>query len=59
MNGTLDLRVLTLLLAGAFVGYVAYRHPALGTALTVSVGVVTLLYLLLSSDGSGGGAPPR
>ena len=56
MNGPLDLRVLVLLLAGAFTGYVAYRHPAAGAALLVGVGVVTLLYLLLGSGGSGG--PP-
>lgn len=54
MNGPLDLRVLVLLLAGAGTAYVAYQHPALGTALLVAVGVVTLLYLLLG-PGSGGG----
>ncbi|MEN2424367.1 hypothetical protein AABB02_40485 [Streptomyces rimosus] len=56
MNGPLDLRILVLLLAGAFTGYLAYRHPAVGTAVLVSVGVVTLLYLLLGSGRSGG--PP-
>lgn len=54
MNGPLDLRILVLLLAGAFAGYIAYRHPAAGTAVVVAVGVVTLLYLLLgSSEGRG------
>ncbi|WP_318199176.1 hypothetical protein [Streptomyces sp. SCL15-4] len=56
MNGPLDLRILVLLLAGAFVGYIAYRHPAIGTALVVSAGVMTLLYLLLGPGGDGG--PP-
>lgn len=56
MNGPLDLRILVLMLAGGFTGYVAYRHPAAGAAVLVSVGVVTLLYLLLGSGRSGG--PP-
>lgn len=55
MNGPLDLRILVLLLTGAFVGYVAYLHPAAGVALLVGVGVVTLLYMLL---GPGNGGPP-
>lgn len=53
MNGPLDLRILVLLLAGAFVGYIAYHHPAIGTALVVSAGVMTLLYLLLGPGGDG------
>lgn len=53
MNGPLDLRILVLLLAGAFTGYLAYRHPSVGTALVVAAGVVTLLYLLLNSGGNG------
>ncbi|MEU3551299.1 hypothetical protein [Streptomyces longwoodensis] len=55
MTGPLDLRVLVLLLTGAFVGYVAYLHPPVGVALLVSVGVVSLLYMLL---GPGNGGPP-
>lgn len=58
MTGPLDLRVLVLLLAGAFTAYVAYHHPAAGSALMVGVGVVTLLFLLLGSD-RGGEPPPR
>ena len=57
MNGPLDLRVLVLLLAGVLVGYIAYAHPAVGVALLVAVGVVTLLYLLMG-PGSGGSGPP-
>lgn len=53
MNGPLDLRVLVLLLAGAVTAYVAYVHPNIGVAMLVAVGVVTLLYLLTGSDGSG------
>lgn len=56
MNGPLDLRIAVLLLAGAMTVYVAYFHPAVGVALLVGVGVVTLLYLLMNSGGSGG--PP-
>lgn len=37
-------------------GYLACRHPAAGTAVLISAGVVTLLYLLPSSGGNGG--PP-
>ncbi|MFJ7069712.1 hypothetical protein [Streptomyces sp. NPDC101115] len=57
MNGPLDLRVAVLLLAGAFVFYIAYKHPAFGVAVLVAVGVVTLLYLLMGSGGSGPAAP--
>ncbi|MFJ2200399.1 hypothetical protein [Streptomyces violaceusniger] len=53
MNGPLDLRALALLLAGAFTGYLAYAHPAVGVALLVAVGIVTLLYLMMGSGGSG------
>ncbi|MGV9693768.1 hypothetical protein ACWDUX_32245 [Streptomyces sp. NPDC003444] len=56
MNGPLDLRVLVLLLAGVIVGYIAYVHPAVGVAGLVAVGVVTLLYLMMGSGGTGG--PP-
>ncbi|MFE2922981.1 hypothetical protein [Streptomyces goshikiensis] len=55
MNDPLDLRVLVLLLAGAFVVYIAYFHPAAGVALLVGAGVVTFLYMLL---GPGNGGPP-
>lgn len=55
MNGPLDLRILVLFLAGAGTTYVAYFHPAVGVALLVGVGVVTLLYMLL---GPGNGGPP-
>jgi Flp pilus assembly protein TadB len=55
VNGPLDLRVLVLLLAGVIVGYIAYAHPAVGVALLVAVGVVTLLYLLMGSDSGGKG----
>ncbi|MFE1028307.1 hypothetical protein ACFW5I_27695 [Streptomyces sp. NPDC058818] len=58
MNGPLDLRILVLLLAGAFTGYLSYNHPTAGTAVLVSVGVVTLLYLLLGSGQSGGPPSP-
>jgi hypothetical protein len=56
VNGPLDLRVLVLLLAGVIVGYIAYAHPAVGVALLVAVGVVTLLFLLMG-PGSGGDGP--
>ena len=56
MNGPLDLRVLALLLLGAFTGYIAYAHPDVGVALLVAAGVVTLGYLLMGSGESGG--PP-
>ncbi|WP_121833212.1 hypothetical protein [Streptomyces sp. S1] len=56
--GPLDLRLLILLLAGVVVGYIVYKHPDAGVALTVAVGVVTLLYLLMGSGGSGS-PPPR
>ncbi|MGW0171812.1 hypothetical protein ACWDWT_42635 [Streptomyces sp. NPDC003343] len=49
MNGQLDLRTALLLLAGGGATYVAFLHPAFGTALLVGVGVVTLLHLLLRS----------
>ncbi|MET9374035.1 hypothetical protein ABZX98_07775 [Streptomyces sp. NPDC002992] len=58
MNGPLDLRVLVLLLAGAVTAYIAYMHPAVGIALLVGVGVVTLAYLLMSTGGSGGPPAP-
>ncbi|MDW8803701.1 hypothetical protein P1P68_02475 [Streptomyces scabiei] len=44
---------MVLLLAGAVTAYVAYVHPNIGVAMLVAVGVVTLLYLLTGSDGSG------
>ncbi|MEV0137923.1 hypothetical protein [Streptomyces globisporus] len=54
MNGApLDLRLLVLLLAGAFVLYIAYAHPATRDPLLVAIGFVTLLYLLMGSSGSG------
>jgi hypothetical protein len=37
------------LLAGGGATYVAFLHPAFGTALLVGIGVVTLLHLLLRS----------
>ncbi|MFJ4585542.1 hypothetical protein [Streptomyces echinatus] len=55
MNGPLDLRILVLLLADVIVRYIAYAHPAVGVALLVAVGVVTLLYLLMGSDSGGSG----
>ncbi|MFD7320518.1 hypothetical protein ACFV9D_05400 [Streptomyces sp. NPDC059875] len=58
MGGPLDLRALVLLLAGAVTAYVAYLHPDVGVALLVGAGVVTLLYLLMGSGGSGT-PPPR
>ncbi|MGW1245225.1 hypothetical protein [Streptomyces bobili] len=57
MNGPLDLRIL-LFFAGASAAYVAYLHPAVGIALLVGVGVVTLLYVLLGNTGNGGDGPP-
>ncbi|MFF2902419.1 hypothetical protein [Streptomyces sp. NPDC057966] len=53
MKAPLDLRVLVLLLVGACAGYIAYRHPDVGVALLVAVGVVTLVYLLMGSDENG------
>ncbi|MEV8590945.1 hypothetical protein AB0424_28795 [Streptomyces sp. NPDC051180] len=58
MNGPLDLRVLVLLLAGVVIGYIAYKHPDVGVALIVAATVVTLIYLLMGSGGSGSGSPP-
>ncbi|MER5618307.1 hypothetical protein [Streptomyces sp. NPDC002215] len=53
----MDLRVAVLLLAGGIVAYIAYQHPAVGTAVLVGAGVVTLLYLLMMGS-SGNGGPP-
>ncbi|MET9623399.1 hypothetical protein ABZZ37_21965 [Streptomyces sp. NPDC006464] len=49
---------MVLMMAGAVTAYVAYLHPDVGVALLVGAGVVTLLYLLMGSGGSGS-APPR
>ncbi|MEU8958492.1 hypothetical protein AB0C93_29810 [Streptomyces sp. NPDC048518] len=51
----LEPKAIVLLLAGACAAYVAYVHPAVGTAVLVGVGVATLLYLLM---GAGGGEGP-
>ncbi|SOE08922.1 hypothetical protein SAMN06272775_0003 [Streptomyces sp. 2323.1] len=56
MTGPLDLRALVLLLLGTVAAYIAYMHPAVGVAVLVGVGVVTLAYLLMNTGGSGG--PP-
>ncbi|MFE2972633.1 hypothetical protein ACFXKC_55715 [Streptomyces sp. NPDC059340] len=45
-NG-LDLRTALLLLAGGFGAYIAFLHPAIGVALLVGIGVMTVLHLLL------------
>jgi hypothetical protein len=58
VNDPLDLRILVLLLLGACTAYIAYTHPAVGVALLVAVGVVTLVYLLMGS-GENGGPPAR
>lgn len=42
-----DTRTAVLLLAGAGGAYVAFLHPAVGTALLVGVAVVALLHTLL------------
>ncbi|GGX16866.1 hypothetical protein [Streptomyces chartreusis] len=47
MNGPIDVRTAVLLLAGSGATYVAFLHPAFGTALLVGVAVVTLLHVLL------------
>lgn len=47
MNGQMDLRAAVLLLAGGGATYVAFQHPAFGTALLVGIAVVTLLHILL------------
>ncbi|MGW2281883.1 hypothetical protein [Streptomyces sp. NPDC001770] len=39
--------VLMSLLAGACSAYIALRHPAVGTALLVGVGVTTLVNILM------------
>jgi hypothetical protein len=41
--------IVALALAGAGV-YVAYRNPALGTAILVGVGIMGLLYVVLATD---------
>ncbi|MFD8992249.1 hypothetical protein ACFVZ4_29910 [Streptomyces goshikiensis] len=43
----LDVRTATLLTVGGFATYIAFLHPAVGIALLVGIGVVTLLHLLL------------
>lgn len=43
----LDLRAAILLVAGGSMTYVAYQHPAFGTALLTGVAVTTLLHALL------------
>ncbi len=45
-NG-LDLRTALLLLVGGVTTYIALLHPAVGVALLVGVGMVSLLHLLL------------
>ncbi|MEJ8638252.1 MULTISPECIES: hypothetical protein [Streptomyces] len=46
MNG-LDTRTAVLMLAGAGATYIAFVHPAVGTALLVGIAVVTILHLLV------------
>ncbi|WSS42476.1 hypothetical protein OG220_19285 [Streptomyces sp. NBC_01187] len=55
-GGPLDLRTAILLLAGAVAVYIAFLHPAFGTALLVGISVVALLHLLM---GRGDGDPPE
>lgn len=50
VNSELDPRTVLMMLAGAFVVYVALEHPQFGTALLVGVGVVTLLHLLMKGS---------
>ncbi|MFE1820725.1 hypothetical protein ACFW9S_17165 [Streptomyces anulatus] len=50
MNSELDPRTVLMMLAGAFVVYVALEYPQFGTALLVGVGVVTLLHLLMKGS---------
>ncbi|MFC9165853.1 hypothetical protein ACFTZ8_34265 [Streptomyces fungicidicus] len=45
-NG-LDLRTALMLLAGGAGAYIAFLHPAVGVALLVGIGVMTILHLLL------------
>ncbi|WP_199785604.1 hypothetical protein [Streptomyces sp. Tu 6176] len=47
MSGRMDLRTVLLMLVGCGAVYVAFEHPAFGTALMVGVGVVTLLHLVM------------
>ncbi|MDQ0757451.1 hypothetical protein [Streptomyces canus] len=58
MNGPLDLRVRVFFLLGAATAYITYRHPDVGVAVLVAVGVVTLVYLLMGS-GTNGDPPAR
>lgn len=55
----MDVRTAVLLLAGAAAAYVAFVKPAVGVALLVGLGVITVLDLLIKkgSDGQGGGNP--
>ncbi|WP_306944204.1 hypothetical protein [Streptomyces phaeochromogenes] len=46
-NNGLDLRTALLLFVGAAVTYIAFVHPAIGVALLVGVGVMTVLHVLL------------
>ncbi|WP_369275800.1 hypothetical protein AB5J55_42885 [Streptomyces sp. R11] len=46
-RGGLDLRTTLLLVTGGGATYVAFLHPAVGVAMLVGVGVMTLLHLLL------------
>lgn len=46
-NSPFDLRTAILLLAGSGATYIAFLHPAFGTALLVGIAVVTLLHVLL------------
>ncbi|MCZ4607708.1 hypothetical protein O3S80_28895 [Streptomyces sp. Lzd4kr] len=45
-NG-LDLRTALLLFVGGAVTYIAFLHPAVGVALLVGVGAMTILHILL------------
>ncbi|MFJ4343334.1 hypothetical protein [Streptomyces sp. NPDC088915] len=56
-SSPLPSHILLLLLAGAFVAYIAYVHPAVGVALLVAAGVVTLLYVLMNTGGNGPTSP--
>ncbi|WP_189749460.1 hypothetical protein [Streptomyces tendae] len=47
MNGQMEQRTVLLALVGCGTIYVAFEHPAFGTALSVGVGVVTLVHLLM------------
>jgi hypothetical protein len=51
MNGNLDLETVVLIAIGGGATYIAFLHPAVGTAILVGVAVVTLIILMRKGSG--------